>query len=49
MAETRRPFAPPVINALIAVRDHAIAVASLVHYDLTDAVQRYMTSVERRQ
>ncbi len=44
MAETRRPFAPPVINALIAVRDHAMAAASLVHYDLTDAVQRYLLS-----
>ena len=44
MIETRRLFAPPVLDALSAVRDHAIGVASLVHYDLADAAQRYLLS-----
>jgi hypothetical protein len=44
MIATRRPIAPPVLDALIAARDHALAVSSLLRYDLTDAVQRYLLS-----
>jgi Family of unknown function (DUF5677) len=42
MAETRRPIAPVVIEALMAVKDHATSVAGLIRYDLRDAQQRYL-------
>jgi hypothetical protein len=44
MAETRRPIEPAFIDALVATRDHAVAVAALVHYDLSDAQQRFLLS-----
>lgn len=40
--ETRRPIETAFIEALIAARDHAVAVAALAHYDMSDAQQRYL-------
>jgi hypothetical protein len=40
--ESRLPIDAAFIAALIAARDHAVAVAALVHYDMSDAQQRYL-------
>jgi len=42
MTETRQPIEPVIIEALIAVKDHATSIASLIHYDLLDARERYL-------
>lgn len=44
MVETKDPFAPPVINAVITARSHVVAVASLIDNGISDMQQRYITS-----
>jgi Family of unknown function (DUF5677) len=44
MPEMREPVEPIIIEALAAVKDHATAVASLIHYDLRDPQQLYLLS-----
>jgi len=44
VTEKRREVAQEFVAALIALREHAAAVANLVHYDARDARQRYLLS-----
>lgn len=44
MTDTRQPVEPVIIEALLAVKDHATEVAALIHYDLRDPQQRYLLS-----
>ena len=44
MQEVRRPVGREIIDALAAVQEHATSVAALIHYDLKDAVERFLLS-----